>query len=414
MITITGNSFDRGMEAIADWSEEKDVEYNIGYIVYDHGVKTVKFDSDGHFKPGIQTVKSIQFGNSKTGLKLTGSFTGTVTSNEATLTGIISSFKEWDPSGSIEIKGDLEFYQTTTIGNDLTFSFTQGEIKEVILKGTASGTNVAITGLNLSMEEWESFYPHQFFTQISAQDNYYVIKAPLKNDISELVDGGTDTVESQLTYTLSSNVEKLVLAGKKAINGTGNELNNEIAGNNYANLLNGGIGDDFLDGMGGNDRLDGGVGNDALFGGVGNDTIIGGEGNDELFAEGGKDLLTGGLGDDDFWIDIDLVSKSTVTIVTDFNKLGTDSILLFTNDTLYVSDIFDDYGTFYHEVTASEFYAGSGFKNTNTTGQYYVYDTKTGTLYYDEDSFGGVAAVAICILTGNPTLSASDITVTND
>jgi serralysin len=50
----------------------------------------------------------------------------------------------------------------------------------------------------------------------------------------------------------------------------------------------------------------------------------------------------------------------------------------------------------------------------NDVGQYYVYDTKTGTLYYDADSLGGNAAVAICILTGKPTLSALDIALSND
>ena len=279
--------------------------------------------------------------------------------------------------------------------------------------------------------------------------------------VTEISSEGTDLVQSSITFSLATiaNVENITLTGTKAINATGNSLDNTLTGNKGANVLNddagndsiagmtgndsinggsgddwiwgggfddwegvfkssgndtliGGAGNDFLDGGDGNDSLNGGDGDDGLFGRGGNDTIIGGDGNDYLSSGGGKDLLTGGLGDDDFSIDIDSLSASAVTTVTDFNKLGADSITLSTDKDLYIAD--NDYGVFWHEVTDSEFYAGSGFKKTITAGQYYVYDTATGTLYYDADSFGGKAAVAICILTGQPTLSASDITVTND
>jgi Ca2+-binding RTX toxin-like protein len=39
-----------------------------------------------------------------------------------------------------------------------------------------------------------------------------------------------DSVTSTITYTLSSNLENLTLAGSSAINGTGNSLNNQITG----------------------------------------------------------------------------------------------------------------------------------------------------------------------------------------
>jgi Ca2+-binding RTX toxin-like protein len=68
---------------------------------------------------------------------------------------------------------------------------------------------------------------------------------------------GTDAVQSSFTYTLGANVEKLTLTGTAAVNGTGNELNNVVAGNGANNTLLGGAGRDTLSGGAGNDVLEG-------------------------------------------------------------------------------------------------------------------------------------------------------------
>lgn len=65
--------------------------------------------------------------------------------------------------------------------------------------------------------------------------------------------GGLDAVQANITYTLAQNVESLILIGNKAINGTGNALDNYLTGNIGANLLDGGEGSDRLIGGGGND-----------------------------------------------------------------------------------------------------------------------------------------------------------------
>ena len=82
--------------------------------------------------------------------------------------------------------------------------------------------------------------------------------------ITELASGGTDTIQSSVTYSIAAlaNVENLTLTGTAAINGTGNAGNNVIIGNGANNSLNGGAG---------NDRLTGGVGKDTLTGGLGTD-----------------------------------------------------------------------------------------------------------------------------------------------
>jgi Ca2+-binding RTX toxin-like protein len=71
----------------------------------------------------------------------------------------------------------------------------------------------------------------------------------------ELADEGTDTVKSAFTYTLSDNVENLVLTGKKDIDATGNGLDNALTGNKGDNLLTGGAGTDVLTGGGGADTF---------------------------------------------------------------------------------------------------------------------------------------------------------------
>ncbi|WP_275787387.1 beta strand repeat-containing protein [Pararhizobium gei] len=71
--------------------------------------------------------------------------------------------------------------------------------------------------------------------------------------IAEIAGGGTDTVQSSVTLTLSAEVERLTLTGAAAINGTGNSLANLIIGNAAANVLDGKTGADTLQGLGGND-----------------------------------------------------------------------------------------------------------------------------------------------------------------
>jgi len=81
---------------------------------------------------------------------------------------------------------------------------------------------------------------------------------------NEAADQGYDTVKTDVSYTLSANVEKLVLFGQADINGTGNDGANHLLGNRVNNRLSG---------LGGDDILDGGRGNDMLTGGDGNDTF---------------------------------------------------------------------------------------------------------------------------------------------
>ncbi|MHC1758517.1 MAG: calcium-binding protein [Negativicutes bacterium] len=95
-------------------------------------------------------------------------------------------------------------------------------------------------------------------------DDTYVIDS-LVDTVIENAGEGIDTIKSSISYTLGANLENLTLTGYSTINGTGNELDNVIAGNLYANVLTGNLG---------NDTLDGGNGADTMFGGLGDDTYI--------------------------------------------------------------------------------------------------------------------------------------------
>jgi Ca2+-binding RTX toxin-like protein len=85
----------------------------------------------------------------------------------------------------------------------------------------------------------------------SGNDTYLV--DDLDDRVIEALNGGTDTIQSAVTYALPENVEKLTLIGAAAIMGSGNALNNIVAGNSGANVLDGGPGADTLAGGAGND-----------------------------------------------------------------------------------------------------------------------------------------------------------------
>jgi len=99
-------------------------------------------------------------------------------------------------------------------------------------------------------------------------DDLYMVDAS-GDLVTELAGEGTDSVQTTLTsYTLGNNLENLAYSGAKAFTGTGNALDNVIAGSS------------------GNDSLLGNAGNDTLSGGPGKDTIDGGADTDLVILQG--------------------------------------------------------------------------------------------------------------------------------
>jgi Ca2+-binding RTX toxin-like protein len=92
-------------------------------------------------------------------------------------------------------------------------------------------------------------------------DDIYIVDS-MGDTVTEAAGDGTDTVLSSVSFTLGANLENLTLAGSEAVDGTGNELDNTLIGNDNTNTLDGGEADDMLDGRGGADTLIGGPGDD--------------------------------------------------------------------------------------------------------------------------------------------------------
>jgi trimeric autotransporter adhesin len=128
--------------------------------------------------------------------------------------------------------------------------------------GTGNELNNTITG-NTANNILNGGLGNDTLSGGTGNDTYIVDStADIINEVSALATE-IDIVHSSATYSLSANLEKLILIGTAAIDGTGNALNNTITGNSASNILNGGLG---------NDILNGGLGNDTLIGGTGNDT----------------------------------------------------------------------------------------------------------------------------------------------
>ena len=144
-------------------------------------------------------------------------------------------------------------------------------------------------------------------------DDIYIVDNT-SDVVTENPGQGMDAIQSSVTYTLSANVENLILTGSGNIKGTGNALDNAVTGNS---------GNNVLAGLAGADALDGGLGTDTAtyaasaasvnvslatgHGGGGDaqgDTLInienltGSAFNDTLEGNAGNNVLAGGVGID--------------------------------------------------------------------------------------------------------------------
>jgi Ca2+-binding RTX toxin-like protein len=130
--------------------------------------------------------------------------------------------------------------------------------------------------------------------------------------IVEAENGGIDTVQAAIDYTLDANIENLMLLGT-ATRGTGNALHNVIRANDLGNILSG---------QAGNDSLIGGTGNDVLDGGAGVDAMSGGFGNDEYYVDNAGDTVTEAAGEG-----VDkVVSLVTFTLSDNVEELRLDGV----------------------------------------------------------------------------------------
>ncbi len=213
--------------------------------------------------------------------------------------------------------------------------------------------------------------------------------------ITESAGGGWDRVVSAVSWTLAAEVENLLGSGSANVSLNGNALANTIAGN---------AGHNVIGGLKANDSLTGGAGNDTLQGGEGYDSLAGGSGDDVLIGGAGRDQLTGGAGADVFVFNSALVVGANVDTLTDFSG-GDDTLRLD-------ADVFGAF-TAGVAVTAAQYLAAPGATAAADALQRLVFDTSSGSLYYDADGAGGVAAIKFAIFgtTTHPVPGIEDFTI---
>jgi Ca2+-binding RTX toxin-like protein len=115
-------------------------------------------------------------------------------------------------------------------------------------------------------------------------DDVYFVD-DINDTVIENAGEGADAVFSTVHYTLSANVDSLVLQGSADLQGYGNDSANQLHGNSGNNLLSGLGGDDVMDGGAGSDTMLGGAGNDAYYVGSGDSVVENAnEGNDGVYS----------------------------------------------------------------------------------------------------------------------------------
>lgn len=198
----------------------------------------------------------------------------------------------------------------------------------------------------------------------------YVVDNSADVVIENAGEGTLDVVKASASFVLSDNIEKLILTGTGAIDGTGNDLANTLTGN---------------------------TGNNQLFGLGGKDLIVGGAGSDTISGGLGADVMSGGTGADHFRFDV-LELAANKDTVSDFSH-GTDKIEL--DRAAFAAFA----GSFSGALNPIEL--AVGIKAT-TAAQHLVYNPNSGALFYDSDGSGSEAQVQIALLAGKPALDASD------
>jgi Ca2+-binding RTX toxin-like protein len=106
--------------------------------------------------------------------------------------------------------------------------------------------------------------------------------------VTETASNGIDTVQTNFSYTIGNNLERLVLTGSDDIDGIGNSLANTLVGNE---------GDNLLDGLTGADIMTGGAGNDIYIVESSGDNVT-----ENAGSSGGSDTIQSSL-------NFDLVTK---------------------------------------------------------------------------------------------------------
>ncbi len=273
-----------------------------GYTVTVSGSTTTVTDIDlSNGNEGRDTlfgVENLEFGGQTAppgGGTLPPLFTGTA--DYADFATIVAG--TYDPNslynglaGNDEVYLPVDSAAATRAGYDRLRAFDGGEGDDIVIGGTLADTMRGGAGADILNGGTGA----DRMDGGTGDDTYYVDNSG--DIVFERPDEGTETVISNSSLSLKSNIENLTLGGTSSSSGTGNELNNVITGNSGGNKLSGGGGADVLRGLGGNDTLDGGDGTDTLEGGAGNDRYVLSDASDVVIegaADGSADMVQAGF-----------------------------------------------------------------------------------------------------------------------
>lgn len=244
----------------------------------------------------------------------------------------------------------------------------------------------------------------------NAGDNTFIIDN--LGDRIENAGAGIDTVRSSVSFSLSDNLENLILL-KKAISGTGNGLANQMTGNGADNIFTAGQGSDTLYGQNGRDRLIGGKGSDTLLGGVGQDTLTGDAGSDNLTGGAGDDTLTGGGGNDEFIYATGSKFRTSdigIDTITDFR--ANQDVISLSRNTFGLSSI---PGIGFNNESEFESVASNGLAETSDAT--IVFSRGSRTLFYNPNGsrsgFGDSSRSGAFAVLNTNSLSSFDFILVN-
>ncbi|HEY9623287.1 MAG TPA: DUF4347 domain-containing protein [Crinalium sp.] len=197
----------------------------------------------------------------------------------------------------------------------------------------------------------------------------------------------------------SGNLFRLRNGTPKADTLRGIAANEAMFGKAQNDQIKGQGGNDCLSGGKGNDLLDGGAGNDLIFGDAGNDTLVGGAGNDILIGGTGSDRIATGAGSDQVAFAKPIGGKNIDTI-TDFNAKTDHIIVLATG--------FGGGLVAGQALSATQFQIGTKAIGSDNR---FIYNRKTGDLFFDADGSGAGKAIAFAHLKAGLNLNNQNIFV---
>ena len=267
-----------------------------------------------------------------------------------------------------------------------------------------AGAAKLIAADNAQIETLQKLKGERFLVEISMEQA--VIQEHAAADLEQVGKGHLD-IDKVLKRDAGDGLSSEIKAERALVNSKlllGNSHNNRLNGtkNNDVALaaagndkVFGGLGNDMLSGDEGNDLVMGGDGDDTVMGDTGNDKLFGGAGNDTLVGGFNRDLLTGGAGKDKFVLN---GAGTGMNQITDFSAK---------DDVLQVAQI--DYQVNRKGVLAvGQFHLGAHAADRSDR---FIYNSKSGALFYDADGSGAGKQMQIAQLSAHPSLTNRDIVV---